>query len=172
MRCVWCGVRVAGTATSSPVSADNPPTDPLPPQPGRSLSELVKKAIVNASSCVLFIVGSFTGNNMLQGRGVDVLRAQLAERCVRAFVGVLAAAYMHTYIHERTRPHKDADVLLEAFPNPASAHTTCTRPHACLEHTGSPPPTRWASGTGPLQGSCCRRGWPPHLLPTLYGPSR
>lgn len=49
---------------------------------GRSLGELVKKAVANASSCVLIILGSFTGNNMLQGRGIEVLRAQLAERCV------------------------------------------------------------------------------------------
>ncbi len=50
--------------------------------PGRSMVDLMKKSVVNAGSCVLFIVGSFAGNNLLQGRSANVLRAQLGERCV------------------------------------------------------------------------------------------
>ncbi len=40
----------------------------------------IAKAGLNAACSVFFIVGSFCGNNLLQGRGFEVLGAQLGER--------------------------------------------------------------------------------------------
>ncbi|GAB5030196.1 pxmp2 4 family protein 4-like, partial [Nannochloropsis oceanica] len=40
----------------------------------------IAKAGLNATCSVFFIIGSFCGNNLLQGRGFEVLRAQLSER--------------------------------------------------------------------------------------------
>lgn len=56
---------------------------------------MVKKSLAQASACVLFIVGSFTGNNALQGRSTNVLRTQLSERLAPTYAlgfGYWAAA--------------------------------------------------------------------------------
>ncbi len=45
---------------------------------------------MNASCTALYIVGSFSGNNLLQGRGLEVLRAQLSERLVPTYAAGLA----------------------------------------------------------------------------------
>lgn len=51
---------------------------------------IVTKAGLNAACSVFFIVGSFTGNNFLQGRGLKVLRAQLGERLLPTYASGLA----------------------------------------------------------------------------------